>query len=204
VLEAPGEYGAGIVVGEGQSLGNHPSFGGPSFGFMAAEERFLRRMPGRLVGRTVDAVGNPGFVLTLQTREQHIRREKATSNICTNQALNALSGIVYMSWLGPEGLERIGQVIIDRTRAVRNRLSSIAGIGFMHDGPVFQEQVVQLPTSAHDVIEACAERGLNPGYAIGDDYESLGPNALLVAVTEQRSAEHIELLGSTLEEVLAS
>jgi glycine dehydrogenase subunit 1 len=203
VLEAPGNYGAGIVVGEGQALGNHPSFGGPSFGFMAAEERFLRRMPGRLVGRTVDAVGNPGFVLTLQTREQHIRREKATSNICTNQALNALSGIVYMSWLGPKGLEQIGKVLLDRTETVRAKLRSLPKLSFVFDGPSFKEQVVRLDRPALGVIDACSPFGVHPGYAIGNDYPELGPNALLVAVTERRSASDIDLLHSTLGEVLA-
>jgi glycine dehydrogenase subunit 1 len=202
VLEAPGAYGAGIVVGEGQALGNSPSFGGPTFGFMAAEERFVRRMPGRIVGQTVDAAGTRAWVLTLQTREQHIRREKATSNICTNQALNALAGIVYLSWLGPVGLERLGTLLLDRSLAVADRLEAVPGVHRAFERPVFKEQVFQLPIPAAVAIERCKQRGVHPGFDIGRDYPELGDNALLVAVTEQRSDHDIEALGAALEEAV--
>ena len=203
VLEAPGMYGAGIVVGEGQGLGNSLSFGGPSFGFMAAESRFTRRMPGRIVGRTKDADGTVAYVLTLQTREQHIRRDKATSNICTNQALNALAGIVYMSWLGGTGLHQLGTLLLDRAEQLRSVLASIPGVSLMHDGPVFKECVVQLPRPAREVIAAAKQRGVHPGYPIGEEYPELGPNALLVAVTEQRTDQDLHTLASVLTEVLA-
>lgn len=201
VLEAPGNYGAGIAVGDGQPLGNVPGYGGPSFGFMSADERFLRRMPGRIVGQTVDAAGDRAYVLTFQTREQHIRREKATSNICTNQALNALAGIVYMSWLGPRGLDDLGTLLLDRSAQVVTALSEI-GVTQTFTGTAFKEQVFTLPKSAKLVIAECKKHGVNPGYAIGSDYPELGENAILVAVTEKRSDADIELLSSTLKEVL--
>ena len=125
LLEAPGRYGADVCVGEGQALGNHLSFGGPSFGFFAATEALIRRMPGRIVGETTDVDGRRGFVLTLQTREQHIRREKATSNICTNQALNALAGVVHLSYLGPEGLAELGRQCLARASYARQRLVDV-------------------------------------------------------------------------------
>ena len=206
VLAAPGSYGAGVVVGDGQPLGVAPSAGGPTFGFMAAQERFLRRMPGRIVGETVDAAGTRGYVLTLQTREQHIRREKATSNICTNQALCALAGLVHMSWLGPQGIRELGAIQFERAAAARARLLRVPGVTpgpGGADAPVFREFVVQLPVPAQQVVDAALEHGVLAGLPVGDAWPQLGDGALLVAATELRTNDDIELLGRVVEEVLA-
>ena len=205
LLEAPGNYGAGIVVGEGQALGNSSAFGGPSFGFYATDERYVRRMPGRAVGRSLDADGTPAYVLTLQTREQHIRRDKATSNICTNQALNALSGIIYLAWLGPVGLSELGTLLVDRIEFLRRQVFAIEGVTPVFDGPVFKELAIRLPgpVTAHDAIVACKKHAVHPGFALGVDYPELGDNVLLVAVTEKRTDADIVLLATALREAVA-
>ena len=141
ILKPPGEQGVDICVGEGQTLGNRLDFGGPSFGFFAAAERFLRKMPGRIAGETRDVDGKRGFVLTLQTREQHIRREKATHNICTAQALNALAGVVYLSWLGKRGLVELAELMLRRTHYARETL----GLEAINPGPVVREFAVRVP-----------------------------------------------------------
>src|SRR5436190_122729 len=158
ILMPPGDFGADICVGEGQSLGNRLDFGGPSFGFFAAAERYIRRMPGRIAGETVDADGKRGFVLTLQTREQHIRREKATHNICTAQALNALAGTVYLSWLGKQGVVELGELMIRRTAYAREAL----GLERINPGPVVREFAVRVPNLEAFVDRARGE-GINPG-----------------------------------------
>ena len=135
----PGECGVDLAVGEGQTLGNRLDFGGPSFGFFAATEALIRRVPGRIAGETVDLEGKRGFVLTLQTREQHIRREKATSNICTAQALNALAGVIYLSWLGRHGIVELTELMLQRTAYARERLAAIDGVQLLHDQPVVRE-----------------------------------------------------------------
>src|SRR3954471_22389299 len=145
ILKPPGECGVDVAVGEGQSLGNRLDFGGPSFGFFAATEAYLRRMPGRIAGETRDVDGERGFVLTLQTREQHIRREKATSNICTAQALNALAGMIYLSWLGREGIVELGELLVSRTHYARETLSAIDGVELVHDQPVVREFALRVP-----------------------------------------------------------
>jgi glycine dehydrogenase subunit 1 len=199
ILKPPGECGVDVCVGEGQPLGNRLDFGGPSFGFFAATEAYLRRMPGRIAGETRDVDGRRGFVLTLQTREQHIRREKATSNICTAQALNALGGVVYLAWLGRQGLVELGELLLQRTHYAREALCAIDGVEPLHRQPVIREFAVRLPEHAPvaDVVERCAEQGVNPGLALEAD------NALLVAITEQRSRADIDRLAEVLQEAIA-
>ena len=207
ILAAPGECGVDVAVGEGQTLGNRLDFGGPSFGFFAATEAYLRRMPGRIAGETTDVDGRRGFVLTLQTREQHIRREKATSNICTSQALNALAGVVYLAWLGRDGLVELGELLLQRTAYARERLSAVAGAELLHEQPVVREFAVALDVAdtaaVRRVIARCQDAGVNPGYALGRDYDE-HPTGLLVAITEQRTAEHIDRLAEVLGEALAA
>src|SRR3954452_6958549 len=166
ILEPPASFGADICVGEGQSLGNRLDFGGPSFGFFAASDKYIRRMPGRIAGETADVDGRRGFVLTLQTREQHIRREKATHNICTAQALNALAGTVYLSWLGKQGIVELGELLVSRTHYARETLTAIDGVEALHDQPVVREFPLRVP-HVHDVVERCAEQGVNPGHPVG-------------------------------------
>src|SRR5207302_5420083 len=144
VLAPPGDCGIGGAVGEGQPLGNRLAVGGPSFGLFAAREEYLRRMPGRIAGETLDVDGRRGFVLTLQTREQHIRREKATSNICTAQALNALGGVVYLGWLGRRGIVELGELLLARTDYARKRLVELDGVEALHEQPVVREFALQL------------------------------------------------------------
>ena len=144
VLRPPGECGVDIAVGEGQALGNRLDFGGPSFGFFAAGEEHLRRMPGRIAGETTDVDGRRGFVLALQTREQHIRREKATHNICTSQALNALAGTVYLAWLGRRGIVELGELLVRRTAYARERLTAVDGVEPLHDAPVARELAIRI------------------------------------------------------------
>jgi glycine dehydrogenase subunit 1 len=198
ILRPPGDFGVDIAVGEGQPLGNRLDYGGPSFGFFAAQEEYLRRMPGRIAGETTDVDGRRGFVLTLQTREQHIRREKATHNITTAQTLNALAGVVYLSWLGVEGLVELGELLLQRTAYAREALSAIEGVELLHSQPVVREFAVALDAGVDAVIERCAAAGVNPGYPLGRDYPEYG-NGLLVAITEQRSKSDIDRLASTLQ-----
>lgn len=204
ILKPPGECGVDVAVGEGQSLGNRLDFGGPSFGFFAASEAYLRRMPGRIAGETVDADGRRGFVLTLQTREQHIRREKATSNICTAQALNALAGVVYLSWLGRQGLVELGELLLQRTHYARERLVALDGVEALHTQPVVREFAVSLPgMDVAAVIRRCQAEGVNPGYALGREYDEFS-DGLLVALTEQRSKADIDRLVDVLGAAVAA
>ncbi|MDX6692175.1 MAG: glycine dehydrogenase subunit 1 [Solirubrobacteraceae bacterium] len=207
VLEAPGHQGADVVVGEGQTLGNRLDFGGPSFGFFAATEAHLRRMPGRIAGETTDADDRRGFVLTLQTREQHIRREKATSNICTSQALNALGGVVYLSWLGRQGIVDIGELMLQRTHYARETLAALDGVEKLHDRPVVREFALRLDVGGRDsvsrVLDRCAAAGVNAGFALGRSYDEFA-DGLLVAITEQRSRADIDRLAEVLGEAVAA
>jgi glycine dehydrogenase subunit 1 len=194
VLEAPGNYGCAIAIGEGQSAGNYLSFGGPHYGFLAARSDFIRRMPGRIVGETTDADGNRGYVLTLQTREQHIRREKATSNITTNQTLLALAGLVYLSWLGPEGLREVGETCMALAEHAKERL----GLPLAFDGrATFKEFAVRVGGPGQEVVRRARERGVHPGYALGRDYAGMD-DVLLVALTEKRTPEEIDRLAEVL------
>jgi glycine dehydrogenase subunit 1 len=196
VLEAPGAYGAAIAIGEGQAAGNWPSYGGPHYGFLAARSDFVRRMPGRIVGETVDADGRRAFVLTLQTREQHIRREKATSNITTNQTLLALGGLATLAWLGPEGLREVGETCLALAQYARERVPLEPAF----DAPTFKEVAFRTPIPAREVVRRARERGVHPGYALGRDYEGMD-DVLLVAVTEKRRAEDIDRLADVIAEV---
>ena len=200
VLEAPGAYGCALAIGEGQSAGNVLSFGGPHYGFIAARADYIRRMPGRIVGETVDAAGERGYVLTLQTREQHIRREKATSNITTNQTLLALAGLVHLSWLGPQGLRDVGETCLALGQYARERLERAGFELVFSEQTTFKEFAVRVGRPATDVVRAARERGVHPGYALGRDYEGLD-DALLVCVTEKRTPGEIDRLADTLAEV---
>jgi glycine dehydrogenase subunit 1 len=200
VLEAPGRYGCAIALGEGQAAGNFPSFGGPHYGFLAARQDYIRRMPGRIVGETVDAAGKRGYVLTLQTREQHIRREKATSNITTNQTLLALGGLVYLTWLGPQGLREVGEACLGLSAYAKQQLAARGFEVLFSDQTTFKEFAVRVGRNARDVVRAARERGVHPGYALGRDYEGMD-DALLVAVTEKRTPAEIDRLADVLAEV---
>jgi glycine dehydrogenase subunit 1 len=195
LLQAPGAQGVDIVVGEGQTLGNRLDFGGPSFGFFAVTDELVRRLPGRIAGQTHDLDGRLGYVLTLQTREQHIRREKATSNICTAQALNALAGIVYLSWLGRRGLVELAELLTQRTAYARERLDALTGVALSHNQPVVREFPIRIFGDMDRVIAHCLDNGINPGYRISD-------NELLVAITERRTRADIDRLVDTIEEGL--
>src|SRR4051795_1758808 len=203
VLKPPGEFGVDVAVGEGQTLGNRLDYGGPSFGFFAAQETYLRRMPGRIAGETTDVDGRRGFVLTLQTREQHIRREKATSNITTAQTLNALAAIVYLSWLGRRGIAEIGELMLQRTAYARRTLAELDGVEALHEQPVIREFAVRLDADVERVIERCAAAGVNPGYPLAHDYPEHA-DGLLVAITEQRSKADIDRLAEVLGEAVAA
>jgi glycine dehydrogenase subunit 1 len=196
VLEAPGEYGCAMAVGEGQSVGCPPLYGGPHYGFFAAKQEFVRRMPGRIVGETLDEDGRRAYVLTLQTREQHIRREKATSNITTNQTLLAFAGLVTLSWLGPEGLREVGETCLALAQYARERISLEPAF----DSASFKEVAFRTPIPAREVVSRARERGVHPGYALGRDYEGL-EDVLLVAVTEKRTPDDIDRLADVLAEV---
>ena len=195
LLRTPGECGVDIAVGEGQTLGNRLDFGGPSFGFFAVTDQLVRRLPGRIAGETVDLDGRRGFTLTLQTREQHIRREKATSNICTAQALNALAGVIYLSWLGRDGFTELGELLVQRTAYARDRLAALPGVEPLHDQPVFREFAVTLDVPVEPVIERCLRHGVNPGYPLATDYPE-HERGLLVAITELRTAAEIDRLAA--------
>jgi glycine dehydrogenase subunit 1 len=197
VLEAPGNYGCALAIGEGQSAGNYVSYGGPHYGFLAARESLIRRLPGRIVGETVDTAGKRGYVLTLQTREQHIRREKATSNITTNQTLLALAGLVHLSLLGPQGLRETGETCMALAQYARTRLAERGVELLFPNETTFKEFAVRVGRSGRDAIRAARAQGVNPGYPLGRDYPGLD-DALLVAVTEKRTIEEIDRLVEVL------
>jgi glycine dehydrogenase subunit 1 len=200
VLAPPGDLGADIAVAEGQSLGNHLNYGGPYLGLIAARMADVRRMPGRIVGETTDVDGRTGYVLTLQAREQHIRREKATSNICTNQTLMALAATIYLAWLGPEGLAELGRQCAAKARYAFERLTALPGVEpLVPDAPFFKEFAIRLPRPAAEVRDAVIERGVLGGVPIqgGDGH------GLLVAVTERRDRGEIDTLVAAVGEAIA-
>ena len=199
VLAPPGELGADIAVAEGQSLGQHLSFGGPYLGVIATRLDLVRRLPGRIVGETVDVDGRVGYVLTLQAREQHIRREKATSNICTNQTLMAIAAAVYLAWLGPEGIVELGRRCAAKAAYAAQRLTEIPGVELRFPSAAFfKEFALRLPQPAAGVRDALVDHGFLAGVPMLDD-----DRTLLVAVTERRTRDQIDRLALALQEVLA-
>ena len=204
ILKPAGECGADIVVGEGQPLGLPLAFGGPLLGFFAARKDLVRMIPGRLVGRTTDVEGREGFVLTLQTREQHIRRDKATSNICTNQALCATTAAAYLSLLGKEGLRRVALLSAEAAQAAAASLGRVEGVElYFGKAPFVREFAVKLPIPARQVVLALVERGVLPGIDAGRWYAGMG-DCLIVAATEKRTAEEIEALAAGVQETVKS
>jgi glycine cleavage system P protein (glycine dehydrogenase) subunit 1 len=197
ILKPPGECGADVAVGEGQPLGNRLDYGGPSFGFFCATEEHIRRMPGRIAGETTDVDGRRGFVLTLQTREQHIRREKATHNICTAQALNALGGMIHLAWLGKRGFVELGELLARRTAYAREQLGALDGVELLHEAPVVREFAVSLDAPVTAVLDRCAAEGIGAGYPLGREYPE-HENGLVVAITERRSKRDIDRLADVL------
>ena len=205
LLVPPGQWGqsgADIVVGEGQPLGVPLSSGGPYFGFMCCKQKYVRQMPGRIVGRTTDLDGKTGFTLTLQAREQHIRRSKATSNICTNQGLLVTAATIYMSLLGPEGLKKTAEVSHGNTRELAEKLAAIDGVEPIFDRPFFHEVPLRLNSSAADVLKALEAQGIIGGYLLSEHYPELG-ESILVCATETKSSTDIEQFAFHLERVIS-
>jgi glycine dehydrogenase subunit 1 len=199
VLEAPGAYGCDLAIGEGQAAGNYQSYGGPHYGFIAMRSDYIRRMPGRIVGETTDIAGERGYVLTLQTREQHIRREKATSNITTNQTLLALAGLIHLSWLGPRGLREVGETCMALAEYAKERL----GLSLLFpEQTTFKEFAIRIGRPADEAIAAARAQGVHPGYALRRDYAGM-EDALLVCVTEKKTVEDVDRLAEVLAEVAA-
>lgn len=193
LLQPPGALGADIVVGEGQPLGNPLSYGGPYFGFMATTEKLMRRLPGRIVGQTTDREGRQGFILTLQAREQHIRREKATSNICSNQALCALAATIYLSLLGPKGLRQVAEQCLQKSHYTHQALLATGKFTSTFTAPFFKEFALTASESIASINDRLLENNIIGGYPLANDYPELG-NAVLIAVTEQRTKKEIDCL----------
>ena len=202
-VETPGAMGADIVTGEGQSLGLPLNFGGPYLGFMATRKKLVRKMPGRIVGETVDGQGRRGYVLTLQAREQHIRREKATSNICSNVQLCALRAIIYLSLVGREGFLEVGRDCMDRASYAWHKLTAIPGVEPAFNRRFFNEFAIRLPKDATEVVSALVDQGIAAGFPVGRYYEGM-ENVLLLAFTEKRTKEEIDILVAKLESVLGN
>lgn len=201
ILKTPGEANMDIATGEGQSLGIPLSFGGPYLGFMAVRKELCRKMPGRIVGATTDSNGRRGFVLTLQTREQHIRREKATSNICSNEALCALRALVYMSLAGKDGLKQVAQACMDKCEYTKSKLETIKGVEVKRSSPTFNEFIIKLSKDPNEIIDRLIEKGIAAGFPLGRYYKDLS-EYILIAVTEKRTKQEISMFASALEEAL--
>jgi glycine dehydrogenase subunit 1 len=203
LLKPPGEMDFDIVTGEGQSLGIPLSFGGPYLGFMAVKEKYLRKVPGRIVGRASDSAGRKGFVLTLQAREQHIRRENAMSNICTNESLCAVSALVYLTCLGKHGLEHAAELCAAKAKFAMDELTRIKGVRRIGEIPFFNEFVIGLPGDASEIAGRMIDKGYAAGFPLSRYYTSR-KDELLVAVTEKRTREEIRGFANALEAVLWS
>jgi glycine dehydrogenase subunit 1 len=201
IVKTPGEMDADIVTGDGQSLGLPLAFGGPYLGFMATKKKYVRNMPGRIVGATKDGQGRRGYVLTLQAREQHIRREKAASNICTNMQLCALRSLIYLSLLGKQGFSDVGRQCMDRAGYAWTRLTAIKGVEPLFDRPFFNEFALKLPKDAGEVVSDLISEGIAAGFPAGRYYDGM-ENVLLVACTEKRTKKEIDILAAKLESVL--
>jgi glycine dehydrogenase subunit 1 len=203
LLTRPADYGADIVVAEGQSLGNPPSFGGPYLGIMACREEYVRKMPGRIVGETTDRQGKRCWVLTLQTREQHIRREKATSNICTNQGLLALRACIYLAVMGPRGLKQAAELSTRKAHYAAERLAAVPGLSLAFPGPFFKEFVVRSKKDPTALLEKVGQLGYHGGIALGRWYPDLA-DCILIAVTEKRTKAEIDGLAQAYNEAMKS
>jgi glycine dehydrogenase subunit 1 len=197
ILKTPKEYNADIAVGEGQTLGNNLSLGGPYLGYFAAKQELLRRMPGRIVGVTTDAQGRRGFVLTLQTREQHIRREKATSNICTNEALCALSACIYLSVMGKAGIREVAEQCLQKSHYALDQITGIGGYQRKFDAPFFKEFVLETSIPAKKIVKALLKKNILAGIDLSI-FDRKWKNQLLVCVTEKRTKEEIDFLAEEL------
>lgn len=200
LLKSPGELGADIVIGEGQAFGNSLNFGGPYLGFFATLEKYLRQMPGRIVGETIDKNGKRGYVLTMATREQHIRREKATSNICTNEGLCALSAAIYLAALGKNGLMEIARLNLFKTQYLKNRLKDIKGVKLAFRAPTFNEFVIELEKEPDDILKALLKKGIIAGLPLERFYSELSKH-ILICVTEMNTKEQMDELVEGLGKV---
>jgi len=200
LLAPPGEYGADIAVAEGQSLGNYLNYGGSCLGIFTTRKRFIRDLPGRLVGQTEDREGNRGYVLTLQTREQHIRRQKATSNICTNQALNALRAAIYLSTMGEEGLKEVARLCFYNSHYAQERITNISGFKSVFTSPFFKEFVVECPIPPEEINKRLLKKGIVGGFALQKVYPEL-KNCMSFCCTEMHGRTQIEQLVHSLEEI---
>jgi len=204
MLKAPGNWGdsgADITCGEGQPLGAPLSSGGPYFGFMACREQFVRQMPGRIIGRTVDLDGKQGFALTLQAREQHIRRSKATSNICTNQGLLVTAATIYMALLGPAGLAKVAKNSHSNTQSLVEKLEATGKASRLFNRPVFHESVMKFESPTAEIMQAMSSRKILPGVEIGTDYPELG-NVMLVCATETKSEQDLDSYADQLKQII--
>lgn len=201
LLASPGSCGADIAVAEGQSFGNFLNFGGPYLGLFAAKKEYLRQMPGRLVGETLDSDGKRGFILTMNTREQHIRREKATSNICTNQSLCALAAAIHLSLLGPQGLLKLAQMNLSKAEYLKKKLLQISGLKSLLTGSTFNEFTLQLSKPVNEVLEKLKAKKIFGGVALEKYYPEL-KNTLLVCVTEMNKKEELDRFAEELEKIL--